>query len=322
MIDFEPTTLPWVDRVDFEPAVEARLHGGEIAAADAERLRCWNRDGFLHLPGVVAHQQIDALLAAYELAWQRPPKNVRLMVEGRGVVAWDQLGDRAALPNTHYRLLDFQDASVEARELMLHPEVLRVLRLIFDQTPVAMQSLFFEYGSEQHPHQDFPYVQANILSHLVGCWFACQDANADNGALLYYPGSHRLPKYEFPHTGLRWDGVHHEHVAAFEDYLPRACREAGIEPILFEAKKGDVLFWHAALVHAGSPVGKPGTPRRSFVVHYSTVGAYPRDRRDPLREPLRVKKNGGMLYLPRRPSPLRWVARARGGWRRLRARLS
>lgn len=312
MIDFDAETLPWVDREGFPERLAQRTGSGEIDEQDAALLQRWHRDGFLHLPKAVSDADVDALLASYEQAWRSPPDSVKLMAEGRGVVAWSDFGGRDSLPNTHFRVLDFQDASEEARHLMLHPEVLRVLRLIFDETPVAMQSLFFEYGSEQHAHQDFPYVQAHILSHLVGCWFACEDANADNGALLYYPGSHRLPKYAFPGNELRWDGQHPEHVDAFEAYLARACADAGIEPLLFEAKKGDVLFWHAALVHAGSPVGKPGSTRRSFVVHYSSETAYPRDRRAPEQEPRRLRRNGGMLYLLPQPTP----------WGRLRGKLA
>lgn len=315
-IDFDGATLPWVDRQDFPAQLQRRIEAETISEEEAGLLRSWHRDGFLHLPRVIEEERIEALLEEYEQGWNEPPEGVSLLAEGRGVTSWSEMvedGGRPAIGNRHYRVLDFQDRSEAARDLMLHPRVLRMLRLIFEDTPVAMQSLFFEYGSEQHAHQDFPYVQANILSHLVGCWFACEDAGRENGALLYYPGSHRIPKHAFPGTGLRWDGVHPEHVEEFEAYLPKACAEMGLEPVQFEAEKGDVLLWHAALVHAGSPVEREEATRKSFVVHYSSLTAYPRDRRAPDREPRRIRRNGGQLYLvPPPPSP----------WDRLKERIA
>jgi ectoine hydroxylase-related dioxygenase (phytanoyl-CoA dioxygenase family) len=34
------------------------------------------------------------------------------------------------------------------------------------------------------------------------------------------------------------------------------------------AKKGDVLIWHANLVHGGAPILNPALTRKSMVVHY------------------------------------------------------
>jgi hypothetical protein len=34
------------------------------------------------------------------------------------------------------------------------------------------------------------------------------------------------------------------------------------------AKRGDVLLWHALLVHGGSAIAKPGRTRKSMACHY------------------------------------------------------
>jgi ectoine hydroxylase-related dioxygenase (phytanoyl-CoA dioxygenase family) len=193
--------------------------------------------------------------------------------------------------------------------------VVRHLALIFDQAPVAMQSLFFEYGSEQGLHQDFPYVQAQHLSHLIGCWVALEDVTADSGPLFYYSGSHRLPKYDWGGGSLRFDGQDDGQddgqVEAFEAHLAKACADAGLERVTFHAKKGDVFLWHAALVHGGSAATDRALTRKSFVVHFSTREGYPRDRRWPDQEPILAEINGGFLYRPPPASKLPLLRRVK-----------
>jgi ectoine hydroxylase-related dioxygenase (phytanoyl-CoA dioxygenase family) len=175
--------------------------------------------------------------------------------------------------------------------------VMRFLRLYFDDAPVAMQSLFFEYGSEQNTHQDFPYVQAKILSHLVGCWIACDDVGADNGPLFYYPGSHRLPKFDWGGGSLTFNGKDAEQVDRFGRFLEDQAAAAGLVRETFHARRGDVFLWHGALVHGGSPANDPSATRRSLVVHYSSRAAYPRERRFAHVEPKLYEQAGGYVYL-------------------------
>jgi ectoine hydroxylase len=41
-----------------------------------------------------------------------------------------------------------------------------------------------------------------------------------------------------------------------------------IEPREFLPRKGDVLIWHANLLHGGRAIAAPGATRRSLVAHY------------------------------------------------------
>jgi hypothetical protein len=58
-----------------------------------------------------------------------------------------------------------------------------------------------------------------------------------------------------------------------------------------------MLFWHAGLVHGGSQAVHPEMTRKSYVTHYSTKSAYPRDRRALEAEPNHIEINNGFLYL-------------------------
>jgi len=48
-----------------------------------------------------------------------------------------------------------------------------------------------------------------------------------------------------------------------------ARRGSQVEQLL--AKKGDVLIWHANLMHRGSKPNVPGTPRKALICHYSSI---------------------------------------------------
>lgn len=300
-LDFDRATLTWVDRDDYAVEIEKRRTSRRYDAAMLDQLASWRDNGYAYFPGQIAPAAIDAMVAEYESIWAtRPP--VRVLCEGRGVVPIAELPERSAIGHHHYRLLDVQDISANARSLILSPGVVAFLREVFDEDPVAMQSLLFEYGSEQGTHQDFPYVQARILSRLVGCWIALEDVRADNGPLFYYPGSHHLAKFDWGGGALTFDGKDEKQVDAFAEFLEQKCQERGLEKQVFHAKKGDVFLWHAALVHGGSPTLDPDATRLSLVAHFSSVTAYPHDRRYPNQAPRLHRENGGLIYMLQEPS--------------------
>ncbi len=296
-LDFDAATLPWVDRDSFPQESDRRVAAKALAPDDVAQLMRWRHEGYLALPGAIEQPLVDELLAEYEQAWEERPE-VKVLVEDKGVQPFAEVAPRSELTHHHFRMMDFQDVSEAARRVMFHPTAVRHLALILDQPPVAMQSLFFEYGSEQGVHQDFPYVQAQHLSHLIGCWVALEDVTADSGPLFYYPGSHRLPKFDWGDGSLRFDGQDDSQVEDFDAFLATSCAEAGLDRLTFHARKGDVFLWHAALVHGGSAAADRALTRKSFVVHFSTREGYPRDRRWPDREPSALEINGGYLYQP------------------------
>jgi ectoine hydroxylase-related dioxygenase (phytanoyl-CoA dioxygenase family) len=52
--------------------------------------------------------------------------------------------------------------------------------------------------------------------------------------------------------------------------LGAALGEGGFEKRTFLPAKGDLLVWHANLVHGGGPISAEGRTRRSLVAHYVT----------------------------------------------------
>jgi phytanoyl-CoA hydroxylase len=51
-------------------------------------------------------------------------------------------------------------------------------------------------------------------------------------------------------------------------FMEKQIKDHGIDPVVFNAEPGDVLIWHANLVHGGSPHLNKEKTRRSMVMHY------------------------------------------------------
>jgi len=54
----------------------------------------------------------------------------------------------------------------------------------------------------------------------------------------------------------------------YESAIAEVIESADLERKEFHAKKGDILIWHANLLHGGSPIKQPGTTRKSMVLHF------------------------------------------------------
>lgn len=293
--EFDPVTLPWLDRSNWKSVMQDKLRREEITDAEAAMLSGWAEDGFIALRGIVDEIAIDALWRDEKQAWKEKP-TCRILSEGVGVTMLKDSKPKEELTHHHYRLMDFHNLSEAGANIMMHPAIIRTLTLLFDEPVIAMQSLLFEYGSEQHLHQDFPYVHSGIPSHLIGGWVACEHADEENGSLLYFPGSHRIPLFDFGSGSVLYRNDDPKKIEAFEEYLAAECGRLSKKPTILRAEKGDVLLWHGALVHGGSPTRQKQQTRRSFVAHYSTQRAYSKDRRSPDREPKNVSLNGGLYH--------------------------
>ncbi|MDP3921248.1 MAG: phytanoyl-CoA dioxygenase family protein [Candidatus Omnitrophota bacterium] len=308
-LDFDPKTLPWFDKDTFDSDLPRRVRMGQVTPREAVLLRQWRRDGFVILRGVVEHDLIDRMLADYERAWEERPV-CRLLVQGEGLIWLRTARPRSEYPHHHYRLLDFHNLSDAAASIMLHPGIARFLSILFDDIPRAMQTLFFEYSSEQKTHQDFAYVQSGILSHLAASWVACDDADEENGAVYYYAGSHRIQKFDFGDNSITLHDRDFGKAVGFEQYVEAQCLERDQEKRIVCLKKGDVLLWHSALVHGGGLARNREKKRRSLVSHYTSSGAYPRDRRHPHVVPTSIALNGGLYYACEYPGHVEGVYRA------------
>jgi len=150
------------------------------------------------------------------------------------------------------------------------PKLIELLSSLLQGPAALFQSINFTMGSEQHTHSDSIHMTTYPLGGLLGVWIALEDIDEENGPLHYYPGSHKLPYYlnsDYDNEGsyfLLGDKDYTE----YEKMLEGKIIEHGIEKKIFKAKKGDLLIWHANLLHGGEPHINRSKTRKSMVFHY------------------------------------------------------
>jgi phytanoyl-CoA hydroxylase len=84
----------------------------------------------------------------------------------------------------------------------------------------------------------------------------------------------------------------------FGEYLEARMKEFGILPQVFCPKKGDVLIWHANLIHKGTPIQDQRLTRKSYVTHYSSFDAYPplHKKQEAEKKGFCITENNGYVY--------------------------
>jgi ectoine hydroxylase len=180
------------------------------------------------------------------------------------------VGQHKLQPTPDNKLLFANRVSPEIRALTYEKRLIRLLSFILDKEVVPFQTINFLYGSNQRAHSDSIHMTTYPLGYLIAVWIALEDTNPDNGPLFYYPGSHRLPyllnnDFNEGETSLRLGRKDYED---YEDKMEELIREKDLQKEVFLAKKGDILIWHANLIHGGSPVINPALTRKSMVIHY------------------------------------------------------
>lgn len=156
------------------------------------------------------------------------------------------------------------------KEIGLEKSLLDLLDLLLDGKTKLFQSINFINGSQQKTHSDSIHMTTFPLGGLIGVWIALEDIKADQGALHYYPGSHKLPYYmnsDYDNEGNFWM-LGDKGNKGYEIMLQEKVQELNLKKEIFECKKGDMLIWHANVLHGGEPHTNKDKTRKSMVFHF------------------------------------------------------
>lgn len=149
-------------------------------------------------------------------------------------------------------------------------DFLDFLSILIDGKAKLFQSINFINGSQQKTHSDSIHMTTYPLGGLLGVWIALEDIDETNGALHYIPGSHTLPYFlnsDYDNEGSYFK-IGKKSYLAYEDFLAEKVQELGLKKEIFRAKKGDMLIWHANILHGGEPHLDKNKTRKSLVYHY------------------------------------------------------
>ncbi len=157
------------------------------------------------------------------------------------------------------------------KKITLDRKTLSILYFILGKDVIPFQTINFITGSEQRTHSDSIHMTTYPLGYLIAIWIALEDIGPEQGPLSYYPGSHKLnyilnEDYDKGSTALKIGDD--KHYSAYENKIAEVAKQSNIPKQIFSAKKGDILIWHANLLHGGEPISNPKLTRKSMVIHY------------------------------------------------------
>jgi hypothetical protein len=256
---------PWLDRPNAEERIEQKLTAGEITAGQAELCRHWTTSGYVILPGLVEDHILDEVWTAYESAVSKG----RIQLQPELAAVDDPYPGRYL--NPHKKVGGFC-------RILKHPGLRDAIRLLMEREPKPLQTIASHKGSQQGIHSDSIHMTTYPLGYLTAAWIAVEDIHPNSGPLVFYPGSHRLPyvfskDVDISEADFKRDG-YGSYQAKYEPFIEGTIAHHRLEPSYFHARKGDVLIWHANLLHGGSPRRNIQLSRKAVVCHYFVKGAF------------------------------------------------
>lgn len=228
-------SCPWTESPFFETLIARK----ELLPEDEALVREFRDNGFVVLDDVLSDAECERI---------------------KDGVAGLYRPDQSEGARSRYRVQDAWPEVDAVRRLAVNERLMRFLRILYDRRPIPFQTLNFRHGTEQPAHSDTQHFSSRPGGFMCGVWVALEEMSADNGPLIYYPGSHQLPDLDlFGVDPADFGRLQREYIAHLDRTFER--RE-------FTARKGQALVWAARLWHGGSAIRREGATRHSQVTHY------------------------------------------------------
>ncbi len=293
--------LPWIDQEDAD--IDGYCQSHEESFFDLkQKLTDWHNNGIVIFENAIDPATIDKFEGELKELIEAPGK-FSLEIEVAG--ARRPIGAFTSQELRSHEKLKFNNIhaiSPASRSLSLSKPIIDFLKHVFGESPCAMQTLAFNKGSQQPAHADFAFVynQANI-SFMAASWIALEDIHPDSGPLGYYPGTHKVVNFGFYDFGegeiILTNGTDLMSASEFGKWLEQEIEKGQYPQKVFLPRKGDVLLWHAALVHEGTKIRDQSLTRKSLVTHYTGRSMMPESHimRAPDGTIEEFRENGGVV---------------------------
>lgn len=172
--------------------------------------------------------------------------------------------------NDGLRIQDAWKDNSDVLSLATNPTVLKILSDLYGRKPIPFQTLNFPVGTQQSVHNDQVHFSSIPERFMCGVWIAMEDIDDDNGALEYYPGSHKFQSFVNEHISAcsAQQEKPLEHYSKYTDLWKKLIEKYEIKPERFHAKKGQALIWSSNLLHGGIRHADQARTRWTQVTHY------------------------------------------------------
>ncbi len=241
--------IPWLDKENSSTVLPFNAGFQKLSKNMQDNLLSWSDKGYAILPSFFSSETIDQINAEIDQLIEKESVKFRY---------------------NHKKIMFAIDKSPYLKQIANDPLLNAILHLLLGRKVNVFQSINFLEGSEQKSHSDTIHMTTFPLGNLIAVWVALEDIDEECGPLHYYPGSHKLPyvlNENYNHGGNSWligDNAYKN----YEKHIENLIKEQHFEKKIFTAKKGDILIWHANLLHGGEPILRKGSTRKSMVFHY------------------------------------------------------
>jgi phytanoyl-CoA hydroxylase len=249
--------------------METRRQGGHYAVSP-EELERFRRDGYVHLEGVLAEEELAGIEEVYQRFLRR-----EIEVPGRDFC--DMSGDytrrpeefsvvNVMLPRRYFpawqgNLYERRAASIA--EQLCGPGMVIDYDQLLAKRPWRDDAVF-------HWHQDMAYWIETPDTRTATAWLAVDDSTLENGCMRFVPGSHLEPRLR-PHRALKGDRESsHTLLTDVDERLDR------VRPV--PIRRGDVTVHNERVLH-GSGGNRTGGWRRAYVVAFRAAATVAEERR-------------------------------------------
>ena len=242
--------IPWLDRPNAIESLKNHPQYASFSPVIQQQLNQFVTDGYMIIPGFFsteeveqANKDIDTLLQSNKVGFHYTGRKIMQSYKHSPVIN-----------DTFFRRKELTD----------------LLSFIMGKPVIPFQTINFLQGSEQRAHSDSIHMTTQPLGYLIACWIALENITDQNGPVVYYPGSHTLPYLMTPdyNSGNTSLTIGAQSNTRYEDTIDELIREKNLQPSVFHAQPGDLLIWHANLLHGGSAIHQKGATRKSLVAHY------------------------------------------------------
>lgn len=230
----------------------------------------YEANGFLVLKNFFSHEELAAFDTDVHNIWENRQSNGgEITID---VLEGELVGQRLKLKdapdsalNCAHKVNDLYLESGACRNLNLNKKLCSILKDLFNDDPLVINSLSFRKGSQQPHHFDTYFMPPPVQNQMVVSSICLEDQSSEAGPLSYYPGSHKIEPFVFSHGGIHLAPGEMKNATAYvEEEI--AKRELTTETFIGNA--GDVFIWHAQLYHGGLPIQDENKTRKTLVTHY------------------------------------------------------
>ena len=147
-----------------------------------------------------------------------------------------------------------------ARRYMIHPRVQECLQVLFEEEPVAVQSMYYfkaPGARGQAMHQDNLYLLVEPGTCLAA-WTAIDRTDRENGCMMIVPGSQ--------HGNILCQEAGDKSIS-FTGSVTRIPK--GLRAVEVPMEPGDTLFFGGSVIHGSGPNRSKDRFRRAFIGHYA-----------------------------------------------------